>query len=299
MNTNNEPIILSFDVGIINLSYCLLTKKDNKWEIIEWNNIDLTNSINYKCECGAKSSFTHKVNNIDKYYCKNHCKNIEQTNILFDNYFKICQHKNNKCCHKINSKDVDKLCNKNANYDYNDSYFCTVHAKQLYKNNNRDIELKSFKIKKSTSLLFDDVKYNLILELEKRKSLLNAEYVVIENQPAFKNPRMKSIASTLYDYYLIRGIIDKNNTKSSIKQVKFISPSNKLKLANCKDAQDMIDSKKISDSKSYKLNKTLSIKYCFELITHLEEWTNYLKNNKKKDDLADSFLQGIYYYNQK
>ena len=49
----------------------------------------------------------------------------------------------------------------------------------------------------------------------------------------------------------------------------------------------------------YKLNKTLSVKYCFELITHLDNWTNYLKNNKKKDDLADSFLQGIYYYNQK
>ena len=53
------------------------------------NNIDLTNSINYKCECGAKSSFTHRVNNIDKYYCKNHCKNIEQPNILFDNYFNL------------------------------------------------------------------------------------------------------------------------------------------------------------------------------------------------------------------
>jgi hypothetical protein len=41
-----------------------------------------------------------------------------------------------------------------------------------------------------------------MIELEKRKSLLNANYVVIENQPSFKNPRMKSIASTLYDYYL-------------------------------------------------------------------------------------------------
>jgi hypothetical protein len=41
---NKYPIILSFDVGIIHLSYCLLTKKldlnnNLNWHIIEWNNI--------------------------------------------------------------------------------------------------------------------------------------------------------------------------------------------------------------------------------------------------------------------
>ena len=43
---------------------------------------------------------------------------------------------------------------------------------------------------------------------------------------------MKSIASTIYDYYLIRGIIDKKISNSKITQVKFMSPSNKLKLAS-------------------------------------------------------------------
>ena len=40
-NSIENPIILSFDVGLINLSYCLLTKKsiinetiENKWYII-------------------------------------------------------------------------------------------------------------------------------------------------------------------------------------------------------------------------------------------------------------------------
>jgi hypothetical protein len=42
---------------------------------------------------------------------------------------------------------------------------------------------------------------------------------------------MKSIAYEIYDYYLIRGMIDKEITKSNIKKVKFMSPSNKIKLA--------------------------------------------------------------------
>ena len=35
-----------------------------------------------------------------------------------------------------------------------------------------------------------------MMELENKPNLLIADYVVIENQPSFKNPRMKSIATT-------------------------------------------------------------------------------------------------------
>ena len=64
---------------------------------------------------------------------------------------------------------------------------------------------------------------------------------------------MKSIASTIYDYYLIRGIIDKDITKSNITQVKFMSPSNKLKIATEGDIKQLIKAKKTDDTKAYKL----------------------------------------------
>ena len=136
------------------------------------------------------------------------------------------------------------------------------------------------------------------MELEKRENLLIANYIVIENQPSFKNPRMKSIASTIYDYYLIRGIVDKNrfNINSNIIQVKFMSPSNKLKLANEGDTAKLIKLKKENETKSYKLTKELGIKYCNNLIKHLNDWLLFFNNNKKKDDLADAFLQGAYFY---
>ena len=142
---------------------------------------------------------------------------------------------------------------------------------------------------------YNDIIYKLMQELENKPSLLNCEYVVIENQPSFKNPKMKSIATSIYNYYLLRGIFDKDKTKSNIKEVKFLAPSNKLKLINDIDSIKLSECK--NSTKSYKITKQLGIKYCLENIKCSQEWTIFFNNNKKKDDLADSFLQGIYFYN--
>ena len=81
-------------------------------------------------------------------------------------------------------------------------------------------------------MTIDVLRLKLIKELEDRKNLLDVETVLIENQPTLRNPKMKAISSTIYDYYLIRGIFDKAITNSKIEKVKYMSPSNKLKLAN-------------------------------------------------------------------
>ena len=89
---------------------------------------------------------------------------------------------------------------------------------------------------------------------------MNANIVLIENQPSMKNPKMKAISSTIYDYFLIRGIFDKERTNSNITRVKFMSPSNKLKLADEGDTKKLVKLKG-NDAKTYKLTKTLGIKY--------------------------------------
>jgi hypothetical protein len=298
------PIILSFDVGVINLSYCLLTKKEFikhdgtkyiDWFIIDWNNIDLTKRENEKCDCGLKASLIQIVDNKSLYYCKVHARKINTETQPFENYFSKCD-KNNNCCYTIKSKNESKSCLKKASFTKLDNFYCGTHAKQIFKTETKLLQLKSFKTKSSKTLNFDNVKYDLIMELENRKNLLNADYVVIENQPSFKNPRMKSIATTLYDYYLIRGIIDKEYTKSNIQQVKFMSPSNKLKIANDGDTKELVKAKNTTETAGYKLTKSLGMKYCLELIQHLPESIIHFKSHKKKDDLADSFLQGAYFY---
>ena len=304
MPEEKYPVVLSFDVGVIHLSYCLLTKKNFvkpdgtqyvDWYIIDWNNIDLTNRDEQKCSCGSKASLTQTVNGETKYYCKTHGKKVDTEVEPFESCFISCKSTGKTCVYRPMGGG-EKTCGKSGSYTNNDLCFCTTHAKQKYKSEIKQVELKPFKLKSSTTLNFDDVKYGLIMELEKRNGLLSADYVVIENQPSFKNPRMKSIASTLYDYYLIRGIIDKQVTKSNISQVKFMSPSNKLKLASEGDTKQLVKAKSTDDTKAYKLTKSLGIKYCLDLIAHLSDWIKHFNSFKKRDDLADSFLQGAYFY---
>jgi hypothetical protein len=287
-----NPVILSFDVGVINLAYCLFTKENNKWKIIDWDIIDLTNREFTKCHCGLKASFIYNNN----YYCKVHSKQCKTLDI-FENIFSVCE--NNKCQYLI--KDV--CCNRKATYkvsdtinNFTESIFCKTHATSKYKILKNIYKIKPYKNKAVAGLDFDETKLKLLNKLEEKKNLLSADIVLIENQPSFKNPTMKSIAISLYDYYLIRGVLDKNVTNSNIKKVKFMSPSNKIKLADDGEIKKIVLAKSVNTSQAYKLTKELSIKYTKELLCHLSFWISFLNTQKKKDDLCDAFLQGAYYY---
>lgn len=278
-------VILSFDVGIINLAYCLFTKENNKLKILDWNIINLTNRESTKCHCGLKASFCQGSN----YFCKVHAKKCEPVK-SFEELFKS----NNE--HKCTCLKKNVLCSSKSVYNSDDQYYCTTHAKAKYKSLETSHKVKPFKNKAVSTMDFDDTRLKLFQKLEEKKELLKADIVLIENQPSMKNPTMKSIASGLYDFYMIRGLLDKV-PGSNIKVVKFMSPSNKLKLVdNGQTKQIVIYKAEANDSKAYKLTKDLSVKYAKELITSMTEWVTFLNGQKKKDDLADALLQGLYYY---
>ena len=285
-------IILSFDVGIINLAFCLFTKENNNWKILEWGNIDLTNREYTKCECGLKASFTHN----NKYYCKVHSKKCEQLK-SYDELFKsndeLFKSNNTLTCIY---KTKDNYCGKKSKYVYNDNNYCTAHSKCYYKTLQTFYTVKSYKNKSIKDLDFDLTIKKLIDILDSKTELLKANIVLIENQPSFKNPRMKTISTILYSFYMIRGIVDKERTQSLITQVKFMSPSNKLKVISDGENKKLVALKATDETKAYKLTKELGIKYCKELISHLPDWLNILESHKKKDDLCDAFLQGAYYF---
>jgi hypothetical protein len=96
---------------------------------------------------------------------------------------------------------------------------------------------------------------------------------------------MKSIADTLYTWCLIRGIIDNN----IINSINFINPINKLK-----------EFKIIYETNNkYKTTKLKSIEIISNnFINNNKNLLLYLNNFKKKDDLCDSLLQGIYWINK-
>ena len=65
--------ILSWDVGILNLAYCLIEfNNETDWKIIDWDLINLTNREKIKCfECGKNPSLYQEIYNsgIKTYTC--------------------------------------------------------------------------------------------------------------------------------------------------------------------------------------------------------------------------------------
>jgi hypothetical protein len=111
-----------------------------------------------------------------------------------------------------------------------------------------------------------------------------ADVVLIENQPMLKNGQMKTVAVIIYTYFNMLKL-----QYGAIKDVKFISATNKLKCVRSLEST--------SDStETYKDRKNRSIEvarlYISDAFPEKLEWFEGLK---KKDDASDVLLQAIYY----
>jgi hypothetical protein len=246
--------LCSFDVGIKNLSYCITDFNDDKYDILEWENIDLIDS-NIKDSCDGflknKSSCTKNASyKVDKsYYCKSHLKQYKkpETELIFKSY--DCKER----CENLNKKN--NKCNGKIRFILNENPLCLKCKKTLEKQEEQKYKPEKIKARSCSAITTEEISLNIIKKLDKIPSLLNCDQILIENQPSLKNPKMKSIANFIYFYFTIRGI----NDKKSIKHVNFISPSNKIKAneTNLKLVLDTID----NDSKIIKNVKTLLMKY--------------------------------------
>ena len=119
----------------------------------------------------------------------------------------------------------------------------------------------------------------VIEEIDTLEYLTEADIVLLEKQPSF-NPKMRNISTALYVYFILR-IQHEQNRKCPII---FYPAKYKLKCCNTQ-----IEHKCKS---KYRQNKNLGIVHTRELInTHNE----FFEKHKKKDDLADCYLQAISY----
>jgi len=304
--------VLSFDVGIKNLAGCIIewnSESDDiksRLNIHYWDIINIvqnkTNSEQKSYKCSNKDCTGKVKSYIDllgtKYYlCSKHLiKKDELLGHLIKpwNENNWTQIKNCQC----NSCDLTET-NLRKTYFFNKELnmtLCNKHYKsdmnKITKSYNKLIPLNNKKVKDMTS---NDIKFELIKCLDNRKDelLTNAEIVLIENQPSFKNPTMKAISDVLYTWFMIRGIVDKEINNSTIKEIRFISPSNKLKEFDTKKLDEADDTKK------YKITKKLSVDNTKTILTSydLDRWTERILSFDKKDDLADCFLQGWYVLN--
>jgi len=120
----------------------------------------------------------------------------------------------------------------------------------------------------------------LIKELDALPHLLESTTVLIEKQPSF-NPKMRIIGGCLYTYFTLRIQHEMN------KKVNIIFYSAKHKLRNTNITNIVAKTK-------YQRNKKLAIEETKYLLNETQ-WITFFLSHKKKDDLADSLLQGLSY----
>lgn len=91
----------------------------------------------------------------------------------------------------------------------------------------------------------------------------------------------------IYSYFLINGVCCDD---SNITNIEMINARNKLKAYTGPKIECDIKDR-------YKRTKFLGIEYCKHMIQESnqdDQWIDLFLNSKKKDDLADAYLQGMY-----
>lgn len=272
-------LILSFDVGIKNLSFCITkyNEEKNNIEIKEWGIINLLkDKIDKQKKCDKCTKFAkYKTKNNEYHFCQKHQKVLKLLKPF--------------CLEKIDKK-LDKCsmekCKKKVKYTLNGKNICASHKVELQKEYNNTYKVLKIKLVNCKTLDMNEMLIKIIQVFDnKYLQFLLVDKVLIELQPVLKGPKMKTISNHIYSYFLINGVC---NEKLKMDKVCYINASNKLKF---------FDENKEKDLKIYKNRKKIAIENTKIVLNKLnqEKFLKIFEESKKKDDLSDSLLQTLYY----
>jgi len=303
--------IVSIDVGIKNLAYCIMenstinnnNNNNNKlFKIIKWNVINLCGQ-EMNCNCliidkVKKSTIKTqnqiiKVEIVDKtcnkkavyskdhhYYCKTHGK--KQGDYIIPTS-KLCAKK----FKTMKLVDLQALClNYNITYPVGSKKEIIVSSVLTYMQNKF---LDTIGKQSANAMTMIDIGISIRKELDKIPSMLEADCIIIENQISPIANRMKTIQGMIAQYFIMN---DKTN-------IAFISSANKLKTF-AKPVEHNIIVEENTNTKiktTYAERKKASVDITLDLLENdiNKEFKDFFSTHKKKDDLADSFLQGVWY----
>ena len=342
--------IISFDVGIKNMAYCIFDVLSQSSDIppivtiVDWNILNISKSIEpssdptsastialeslspptcmhvlstskkkrsseteltTKC-CGKKSKY-HK----DGFYvCEKHAKESQ----------KYLMPKSEYTEKSLQKRKLDDL---KSFVQQQNVYFFTGIPEKIKKQELIDKVVQTFqprcweenpKPKKETKAGDIDlisIGRNLYAQLSQNPYMQTVTHVVIENQISPIANRMKTIQGMLaqvfifYQIPIIEFVSSANKLKDFVKAVQ-MDTNEESKTGTVSETTKKKSSSKIG---IYKQHKNDAVVFCrqflstyFEnLTTFLQEkdWVHFFNSHGKKDDLADAFLQGIWYINKK
>jgi hypothetical protein len=307
---------LSFDVGIRNFAYCIVSYQDEEqsdFKIKEWGIINLIENEQQnsheqeKCKCynknkkicGGKAKHYAKINDKLLVYCNKHlCEHekimkfvaptqFHQTTLNNYEFKPSCSYHNKKKCDKTGRWYYN-------NNDNNKIYLCSAHKANFLQKELKSRQARKIKKIKCNSIPIDLINLNMTKILDEHyKHFLQIPTVLIELQPVYLGPKMKSVSNHLFSYFMIRGIIDKNINNSQTNYITYMSAKSKLTI----DEENNVDlmTKDKTKVQKYKIHKQMAQDYTRKLLANDTENLNYFNSQSKKDDLADAFLQCVYY----
>jgi len=269
--------ILSIDVGIKNLAFCLFDKSLDQFKVIKWDVVDLSEEEEcFKCGVVDKNILCNKPAKFKK---ENQCFCLKHA--------KKQQYQIPKSEHKqsfVKKQKISKLCeiadSYNITYDpkIKKTELTNIINNHIYKNYFDSIDSKKANEVNLFSIGLNlKNKFNNIFKDEDK-----IDYVIIENQIGPLAIRMKTIQGMIVQYFIMSNL--------NVDHIDFISASNKLKDCDAKEKSKYSDRKKLGIAK------------CLEIINtdlRFNEHMTYFNSHRKKDDLSDSFLQGLWFINEK
>ena len=214
-----EPIyIASFDIGIKNLAFCILSYDPNRsdgsrFPIQDWQNLNLipNNETKY-CQQIIQSG-----NRIGQ-PCGHQAYNITT------NQIPLCKRHTNTLLKNIDDDTSKSLCDASAPDGFSKS-LCDTSAPDGFSKSlcdspeinstseeentsehNQNVEI--IRYRQVANMTTQEINEILVKTLDQFPTLLKCQTIVLQHQPS-KNPKMKNLSNMLYSYFVIRGIVDR------------------------------------------------------------------------------------------
>jgi len=296
------PKLISFDIGIRNLAYCIFDI--SAVSIIDWNVMDISTSEKLESEslkllkkcCGCKKNAKYFIGSI--FFCEKHAKSSEYM-LPLDEFKKSFLKKSSvdslrELEKKWNMGTIEKKELKTEKIERIEKW---IEAHVLQK-----IQVKSSKPKKE-SIDFIQIGRNLAIHLSKL-DLAEITYVIIENQISPIANKMRTIQGMVAQIFILQNVPTIEFVSSSNKLKEYLGEKEKSAMKPLLKGDQKPLLKRESDqiqNPDYKQHKKDGIRICKEwLDSEFSTWKTFFDTYpRKQDDLADSFLQGVWYMRKK
>jgi hypothetical protein len=281
MSTNKT--VVSFDIGIKNLAYCIFSIGEEGISVAGWGIVNLALQdavVKPQCNCakakggalcGKTATYKHGE---DQRFCLTHAKSSGK--LLPTKELSAAAHK------KLKLDELAALCTKYGIGIVSTDKKPDVLAKVVAHFAARTLEpIVVAKSKNANQIHLVEIGKRIKAQFDAVFANCEPTHVILENQISPIAGRMNTIQGMVAQYFIMR---DTNDRLA----IDFISSSGKLK--------GFTD--KVQDTNTYKDHKRDGIAFCHQFMAAnrgLATFRHIIESAPKKDDLADCFLQGIYY----